>query len=108
MFSITDIINGYKRARQHSKMQEDWKGRLGELLLNMISDATLPNVVLGGFITSVIANHVGVAPNALVFWWFVALLGSFALYAVGDEIRLILKSISEEVQEVEDSDRTYQ
>lgn len=91
----------YETVKQHGKFTDSPRERLEALVGNMLASPTLPNVVLGGFIGSVVAHLTGRAGLMFVVAWGVAYLLSAVVYMVGDEVRAAYAAAAESVDHTE-------
>lgn len=97
-----DAVNRHGKFKQHP-----WQ-RIGGLLLSMIADRTLPNVMIGAFLTSQINYMAGAAPQMARDLTFIAFILSVLFHGIADEITQALKALSNEVSENEQTNRQYE
>lgn len=102
----------YKQVREavsrHGQFRDHPWERIGGLLLSMIADRTLPNVMVGAFITAQINYMAGAAPKMARDLTFIAFIASVLFHGIADEITTALKALSNEVKETEETNRPYE
>lgn len=98
----------YATVKSHSQFTDSPGDRLKTLVLGLVSDPTLPNIVLG-FLIGALVNYVaGHGPAAVVAWSILAYALSILLYVVGDEVRTALEAASKELDRDDESGKEFQ
>ena len=102
----------YKQIREavsrHGQFRDHPWERIGGLLLSIISDRTLPNVMVGAFLTSQINYMAGAAPRLARDLTFIAFVLSVLFHGIADEVTTALQALSNEVRETEETNRPYE
>ena len=69
------------------KLVESPRERFKAVTLDLLTDRSLPNILLGMFLTSLIQYVVGMVPFAFMALSLLAWQASILTYAVADEVR---------------------
>lgn len=89
------LTEWWETYQTYSELTDAPYDRLSDLLLRWISDSTLPSVVLGAWLTSVVNAALGIVPTTHLVAWSLFLLLSLSLYAIGDDVKNAIQAAQE-------------
>ena len=98
----------YRTFQSYQRFTESPHERVVSLLASMLTDRTLPNVVLGAAVTSTLQNAVGSVSATFTVLTWCAWLASVLVYAVGNEVVYAIKAAQEENRIDDEDRRAYQ
>lgn len=90
------IREAVQTIRQKGKFSDSPSDRLRDLAVRLVSDPTLPNATLGGLMVALVGYLSGYVSLLGLVVNVGAWLVSLAIFAVGDEIRIVLEAIAAE------------
>lgn len=89
------------------KLVESPRERVKAVTLDLLTDRSLPNILLGMFLTSFIQWLVGMVPFAFMALSFLAWQASVFVYAVADEVREKIEEAKNRLLDPEDVSEFY-